>query len=205
MNFFREIAQKPWLTTQGPDSEISQPVAFALPKATLGLRMFLVVVSVLFSLLVVSYSDRMMLTDWRAMPEPWLLWPNTFVLMCASIALHGATLSARRGRLGELRIRVWLAAAFSAAFLLGQAVVWRQLIEMGYFAASNPANAFFYVLTAVHGLHLLGGLGVLAWTFTRISGDAELDQFKESVELCAVYWHFLLVVWLVIFGLLLFT
>lgn len=205
MNFLKEITQKPWLTAEGPDSEVSEPPAFTLPKATLGLRIFLVVVSVLFSLCVISYSDRMLFPDWRAMPEPWMLWPNTLMLILASGAMHGATLSSRRGQVEDMRIRIWVAVGFSTAFLLGQALVWQELIGLGYFAASNPANAFFYLLTAVHGLHLMGGLGVLGLAVVRMTNGADQDQAKRSVELCAVYWHFLLVVWLIVFGLLLFT
>ena len=205
MNFFREITKKPWLTAEGLGEELRDGGAFALPTATVGLRVFLAVVTVLFSLFVVAYSDRMLFADWRAMPEPWLLWPNTLMLILASLALHGATLSARRGRVADLRTRLWAAGAFSTAFLVGQALVWQELFALGYFAADNPANTFFYLLTALHGLHLLGGLGVLARTGTKIYGGAEPERLKRSVELCAVYWHFLLVVWLVLFGLLLFT
>ena len=205
MNFFREIAQKPWLAAEGPGDDIRDAVAFALPRATLGLRVLLVVVSVIFSLFIIAYSDRMLFPDWHAMPEPWLLWPNTAMLVLAGVALHAASLSARRGRIDDLRARLWVAVAFSAAFLVGQALVWRELLTLGYFADSNPANAFFYLLTALHGLHLLGGLGVLALTVTRLYGGMAPVRLERSVELCAVYWHYLLVVWLIVFGLLLFT
>ena len=206
MNFFREIAQKPWLAAEGPDREIRAPVAFALPQATLGLRVLLVVISVLFSLFIIVYSDRMLFPDWHAMPEPWLLWPNTAMLILASVALHGATLGTRRrGGIDSLPARLWAAVAFSIAFLVGQALVWRELFTLGYFADSNVANAFFYLLTALHGLHLLGGLGVLAWTVARLHGGMAPGRLERSVELCAVYWHYLLVVWLIVFGLLLFT
>ncbi len=205
MNFLREITKKPWLTAEGPGEELPEETAFALPKATLGLRVFLLVVTVLFSLFAIAYSDRMQVTDWRAMPEPWLLWPNTLMLILASLAFQGATVSARRGRRDDLRTRLWVAGAFSTAFLVGQALVWQELFALGYFAAANPANAFFYVLTALHGLHLLGGLGALGWTMDKIYRDVKLDEARQSVDLCAVYWHFLLVVWLVVFGLLLFT
>ena len=205
MKFFQEISQKPWLVAEGPGGEIRDRGTYALPKATVGLRLFLLVVTIIFSLFVIAYSDRMLFSDWHAMPEPWLLWPNTLMLVLASLALHGATVSSRQDRVADMRTRLWVAGAFSISFLVGQALVWRELLALGYFAASNPANAFFYLLTALHGLHLLGGLGVLAMTVTKIYGGVEPDQLKRSVELCAVYWHFLLVVWLVVFGLLFFT
>ena len=92
----------------------------------------------------------------------------------------------------------------AVAFLVGQLLAWRELVAAGYALASNPANSFFYLLTAVHGLHVLGGL--VAWP-----GDArgwrgsetETEEVRLSVDLCAIYWHFLLFVWLVLFALLL--
>jgi cytochrome c oxidase subunit 3 len=70
---------------------------------------------------------------------------------------------------------------------------------------SNPASAFFYVLTAVHGLHLLGGLWVWARSVVRVFTGADADSVRLGIELCAVYWHYLLLVWAVLFGLLLTT
>jgi cytochrome c oxidase subunit 3 len=130
---------------------------------------------------------------------------NTALLGASSVALHRAWVGADRGRMERVRGGLLVAGVFAFAFLAGQLWAWQQLIAMGYFAASNPANAFFYLFTALHALHLLGGL--VAWGRTAAKawrgmapGDVHL-----SVELCAIYWHFLLVVWLVMFGLLLLT
>jgi len=111
-----------------------------------------------------------------------------------------------RGQVGPARSRLVAGGAFAVAFLVGQWVAWRQLQAAGYYAAGNPANAFFYVLTGLHGLHLLGGLVVWSRTVSRLSrGSAALGALRLSVELCTVYWHYLLVVWLVLFGLLMIT
>jgi cytochrome c oxidase subunit 3 len=91
-------------------------------------------------------------------------------------------------------------------FLIGQLVAWYQLRESGYVMTTGPAGAFFYVLTALHGLHLLGGLGVWLKTTIRMRSRAvELIDVRLSIELCTVYWHFLLLVWLAMFALLLST
>ena len=84
-------------------------------------------------------------------------------------------------------------------------MAWQQLIDLGYFAATNPANAFFFVITALHALHLLGGLVAWGRTMAKVRRGLEVTEVRMSVELCAVYWHFLLVVWLVMFCLFLFT
>ena len=93
----------------------------------------------------------------------------------------------------------------AVAFLVGQFMAWGVLRAGGYYAASNPANAFFYLLTAVHGIHLLGGLYVWARTMSRCWRGVEVAQIRLSVELCSIYWHYLLLVWLALFALMLNT
>ena len=97
----------------------------------------------------------------------------------------------------------WLGGAFAVAFLAGQYVAWRHLQAAGYYAAANPANAAFYLLTGVHALHLAGGLVAWARSATRMARGATPEEMRLGVELCTVYWHYLLLVWLVLFGLLL--
>jgi len=65
--------------------------------------------------------------------------------------------------------------------------------------------AFFLLLTAMHGIHLVGGLAVWARATLRAVRGADFARVRLSVELCTVYWHYLLLVWLVLFGLLLQT
>jgi cytochrome c oxidase subunit III len=72
----------------------------------------------------------------------------------------------------------------------------------GYVVTANPANSFFYLVTAIHGLHLLGGLVALGRTIAKLWRGADLPKLRLSVELCALYWHFLLLVWLMLLGLL---
>jgi cytochrome c oxidase subunit 3 len=166
---------------------------------------FLVVATVVFSLTVVTYADRMLVADWRALPLPLVLWLNTVLLILSSLALQRARVSADRGQVDGVKSGLLLGGGFAFAFLVGQLAAWQQLVDLGYFAAANPANAFFYLMTALHGLHLLGGLVAWARTSARLRRGVALDSLRLSVELCATYWHFLLVIWLILFGLLLFT
>ena len=111
----------------------------------------------------------------------------------------------RRGSLEGVKTGLLAGGGSAIAFLLGQYWAWRQMIALGYYAESNPANAFFYLVTAAHGLHLLGGLVAWGRTVAKVWRGEALARVRLSVELCAVYWHFLLVVWLVLFVLLLFS
>lgn len=203
MGFLKHLTEKPWLPQEG--AGFDGRGVFSLPVSILGLRIFLVVASVLFSLFLVGYVDRMSVGDWRPMPEPWLLWVNTAVLIASSAAMHQAWVGANRGRMDRVRGGLVAAGGFAFAFLAGQILAWQQLAALGYFAATNPANAFFYLLTALHALHLVGGLVAWGRTITKAWRGFEPKQIQLSLRLCAVYWHFLLLVWLILFGLLLFT
>lgn len=205
MSLFHQLMEKPWLTVGDAAVDPSHRRAFALPTATLGLRVLLAVLTVVFSLLVVAYADRMSLGDWRPLPDPWLLWLNTALLILSSVGLQWALVCVRVGRMDGVRTGLIVGGGFAFAFLIGQLLAWQEMVSLGYFAATNPANSFFYLITAVHGLHLLGGLVAWGRTADKVWRGFEAGPLQLSVELCAVYWHFLLVVWLVLFGLLLFT
>ena len=205
MNFFRELTRKPWLASDGEIVDLHDGSAFALPKVTLGLRVFLVVASVVFTLFFVAYLERMTLDDWRPMSEPWLLWLSTGLLILSSVGLQWARVGARRGRLDVVKKGMAIGGVFALGFLVNQLVVWQHLVGLGYFVAENPANAFFYLLTGAHGLHLLGGLIALGRTGNKVWGVHEVSTVRLSVDLCTVYWHFLLAIWFVLFALLLIT
>ena len=87
MSLFAQLMEKPWETAQGADVALHDRRAFDLPKATLGLRVLLAVMSVLFSLLVIAYADRMTIADWRSLPDPWVLWLNTLALILSSVGV----------------------------------------------------------------------------------------------------------------------
>ncbi len=204
MNLFAALTEKSWEV----DGEIVDPGVGdgeVLPPAYLGLKVFLAVVTVVFSLLIVTYAGRMGLGDWRPLHEPWLLWPNTVVLILSSFALHWAVVNARRGNADGLRLGLLAGGALAAIFLVGQLAAWRQLLALGYYASTNPANAFFYLITGLHGLHLLGGLVAWGRTMAKVRRGYGIARLGVSVELCAIYWHFLLAVWLIVFALMLFT
>ena len=147
----------------------------------------------------------MMEADWTRLSLPKVLWLNTAVLILSSLAMHWTLAAARRGQIDGVRTGLIAAGVFAFSFLAGQLWAWQQLNASGYFVAANPANAFFYLLTALHGLHLLGGLWVWGRTTVKVLRGAEVAKVRLSVELCTLYWHYLLLVWLVLFAVLLHT
>lgn len=211
MSIFSRLTEKPWEETDDRVESLHTK-SFKAHNRKVALYIFLCVVGSVFVLLFAATHMRIALaTDWVPMPEPTLLWVNTCVLIAVSATLELARRQVANNRDG---IYVFLIGGIlTVGFLVLQVVVWWQLIQIGYAAQRNPANAFFYVLTALHAVHLLGGL--VAWiralwrmranTFRahmRMRADrVEYSHVRLSVELCAIYWHFLLLVWIVILGL----
>jgi len=191
---------------------VSEPADDAVSGASLNtnakavaLTAFLAVATSVFALFISAYTIRMDQPDWRPLTEPTLLWVNTFVLILASIAYHWTRNAAVGGQAERIKPGLAVSGALTILFLLGQLVAWRQLSAAGYYVNTNPANAFFYLLTAVHGLHMLGGMWVWARSTLKVWTGADADSVRLSIELCTVYWHFLLLVWIVLFGMLLST
>ncbi|MBB3018213.1 cytochrome c oxidase subunit 3 [Microvirga lupini] len=191
------LASKPWLE-QGETAVLPGLPVQSTHPATIGLRVLLAVIGSFFALFISAYVMRMQLPDWRTLPLPPILWLNTAMLALSSIALHGATVAVRRGERTELKASLIAAGIAALAFLSGQLVAWQQLVGEGYRLTANPANDFFYILTGAHGLHLLGGLVALARTTEKVWRVPATEQLLLPVELCATYWHFLLILWLVL-------
>ena len=195
----QRLMSKPWLE-EGRRRRAGAPAASAMPTAKIGLGVFLAVVGSLFALFISAYFMRMELADWRPMPMPTLLWLNTGVLICrAASRCNGRRVAARAGR--------WRRAARPAhrrrtalAFLAGQLSPGgssrRRLLPAG-----NPANSFFYLITAAaRAAHARRPGGAGPDGAPPGGGGRHPTGCALSLELCAMYWHFLLLVWLGLFA-----
>jgi cytochrome c oxidase subunit III len=201
--FKQSINVQPWVA-QASATDVHAAV-LARPAAKTALWLFLAVVTSLFALFISAYAVRMQVGDWTALPKPTLLWWNTGLLVVTSAAMQWTAIAASRADPVAVKKGLMAAGALTFAFLAGQLIVWQQLSSDGYFLSTNPANSFFYLLTALHGLHVLGGLVAWGRTAAKVRRGVDPAQVRLSVELCAIYWHFLLAVWLVLFVLLLST
>jgi cytochrome c oxidase subunit 3 len=210
VGIFQSLTEKSWLVVDAKVSD-SAADAPAAPAAPTGLRVYFAVASVMFLLVGTMYLMRMGVghpgfgLDWRPTPKPWLLWANTGLLVLSSGVFQRARVEARREQMDRALLLLLTAGFFAFAFLAGQLTVWQQLARDGYYLQSNPANSFFYLITTLHGLHLFGGLVAWSRTTLKVWNGVEAAKANLSVELCAIYWHFLLVVWLAFFCLLLVT
>lgn len=199
------INVRPWVAQSlGPAEADKLPKPVTAER--LALAVFLAVITSFFMLSVSSYFMRMELgRDWIPVAPPALLWLNTVVLVLASVALQLAWNAARRFDMAQIRLPLLVGGGLTLAFIGGQAVAWSQMHSGGNLLVGNPASSFFYLITALHAVHLFGGLVAWARTLGKMRRAERPVRIRDSVELCAVYWHYLLLLWLGLFGLLMST
>ena len=146
--------------------------------------------------------------DWRPIVMPKILWLSTALIVVSSVTIELSRRSLKRQN-NPAYVR-WLVntLVLGGGFVASQLFAWRQLIRQGVYLAANPYNSFFYLFTAAHGVHLLGGVAALAYLVittraARTSVEGELRRVG-SVEAVTIYWHFMDVLWIGLFLLLIF-
>lgn len=182
----------------GGDSGSSFPIS----KAQVGVWILLGTIVMLFGGLSSAFIVLRGAPDWQNIEIPSILWLNTAILLTSSATLEAARRSLGHARIGAMKTWVIASGAFGLAFLVCQLVAWRQLVAAGVYLPSTLHSSFFYVLTGLHGLHLLGGVGALAYVLRRALQDRIIPGQDESLKLCATYWHFVDALWVYLFVLL---
>lgn len=154
-------------------------------RIPLGLLAFLATVTMLFAALTAAYLIRRTAADWRPVSLPRAAWGSAAFLVAGSVALEAAR---------RTESRRWLLAAFGLGvlFAAGQLWTWKSLADSGVLLATTPHGSFFYVLSAVHGAHLLGGLAAILAAALRAAG----------LRACALYWHFMAGLWICVLAML---
>jgi cytochrome c oxidase subunit III len=187
----------------GPDNSALKRVEdFSPEPSRTGIWVALAAITMSFaaftSALVVRQSTGQ---DWRHLTLPPIVYANTLVLLASSVTLEVARRRvasfARGSGLDRAAALRWLIATLSlgVVFVLGQYLAWRQLRAEGLYLASNPNSSFFYVLTAVHALHVLGGLGGLSRVIYKLRQPV-LALRRSTMDATSCYWHFMGILWL---------
>lgn len=172
---------------------------YAPPPASTGMWVVLAAIGMSFaaltSALVVRKGGS---TDWRHLTIPSVLYLNTLILLASSVTLE---LSRKRvasfmaaGRVGIATPARWLylTLGLGLTFVAGQYVAWRELNAQGLYLATNPSSSFFYVFTAAHALHLIGGLGGLLRVIVKLNN---FTLRRTTLDATSRYWHFMDVLW----------
>jgi len=178
-----------------------------LDRYRTGMWVALAAVLMMFTALTSAYVVRAgTWNDWRPIALPRLLWVSTGVITLSSLAFEVARRKLRAGKIATFNRWLLVTVVLGLGFLASQLMVWRELSAAGIYLASNPHSSFFYVLTGVHGLHLLGGILFLDYLLLRSwrsngAGDGARKRLAV-VNAAALYWHFMFGVWIYLFLLL---
>jgi cytochrome c oxidase subunit III len=133
-------------------------------------------------------------TDWQAFGMPRILWANTIILLLSSLTLEMARRQLARGVMSAFRNLWALTTGLGLLFVGGQLVAWHQLRAAGVYLSTNPSGSFFYVFTAAHAVHVLGGIFALLFVAFRSWQRSRTTQ-AIGAEVAGIYWHFLDGLW----------
>ncbi len=175
--------------------------SYGLPinSAKFGLWLFISAIIMLFSAFTSAYIVRHSAGDWLRFKLPEIFWVNTLILVLSSVAIQLSYFQLKKDNLASFKALFLLSTLLGISFLIGQFIGWGQLKEMGIYVSTNPSSSFFYLLTIVHAVHLVGGIFALIYVLIRALFGHYSSGNRLGVELCITYWHFLDVLWVYLF------
>jgi len=135
-------------------------------------------------------------------PKPPILFLNTAVLLASSFALEVARRALKAGLRSKFNAWWTAGAVLGVVFLLGQALAWQQLKGLGIYVATSPSSSFFYVLTASHAFHLVGGVAALIYVAVQSLRFSQGPARQTLIDISAIFWHFLDGLWVYLMVLL---
>jgi len=181
-----------------PQDEVKATLSMHPHKFALWL--FIVTVIMIFAAFTSAYIVKQADGGWDYFELPPIFGINTIIIVLSSITLHWAYLSAKRDNLQQNRIALLVTTAIGITFLVMQVIGWRELVYMGkFFTGGNASAAFVYVLTAVHGVHLVSAVIYLVVMVVKALGFKVHSKNMLNMEMSTTYWHFLGGLWVYLY------
>ena len=199
---FGTLLEKPWESERASIDDAHSGQTFDLSVQKSAVIIIFGIATVLFSLIFTGYIYSIPPEqDTKYLLKPNLLWINTIVLFIISYYFSKVTNEIKRKEYLNIKKNIIIVGGLSYFFLFGQVAFWIQLMKSGNFVSTNNYFSSFYIFTALHGLHLLGGLffwGKVASRALKLKGNQILNE-EKNISALSMYWTFLLVVWLAFF------
>lgn len=166
---------------------------------------FIGVIGIMFASLMLIYIARLSQKPVAQFEPPKLLWVSTAILLLSSATCQWALKSIRRNNLRGLRYGLTLTLALGTNFLIVQLLCWKQLHDLGITAQQHLFSGLFYLFTGLHGIHLFGGMLFMGFVWYQAMHNVYTSKRHLGVEMGTLYWHSMDVLWLALFGLIMFT
>ncbi|HKZ38673.1 MAG TPA: cytochrome c oxidase subunit 3 [Chryseolinea sp.] len=181
--------------------EAKKPISMHPKKFALWI--FLVTVIMIFAALTSAYIVRQSDGNWMLFELPDLFLVTTGIILASSATMHWAYLSVKKDNLEAAKLAVALTTILGISFLIGQYLAWGELVKNSVYLVGNPSGSFVYIISGLHGVHIVGGIIFLLIVFVSIFQSKVHSKNLLRIEMCATYWHFLGGLWLYLFVFLL--
>lgn len=181
--------------------EAKKPLSMNPKKFALWL--FIVSVCMVFASLTSAYIVRQAEGNWQIFELPPLFWITSVLILVSSFTMHGAYLAAKRDNLEMVKLSMIVTTILGIGFLVGQVLAWGELVANNVYFVGNPSGSFVYVLSGLHGLHIVGGVVFLLITLVAAFRYQVHSKNLSLIEMCTTFWHFLDALWLYLFVFLL--
>lgn len=160
-----------------------------------------------FAGLTSGYVVRRADGEWLTFELPSVFYISTFIIVLSSITMAFASISMKKGNLSNAKMGLLLTLLLGFAFGASQYAAWGALVEQGvYFTGEgmSASGSFLYVITGMHLIHVVGGIIALGVTTINASRGKYSPENKLGMDLCAIFWHFLDLLWVYLFLFLVF-
>lgn len=181
--------------------EAKKPLSMNPKKFALWL--FIVSVCMVFASMTSAYIVRQAEGNWQIFELPPLFWITSGIILLSSFTMHWAYMAAKRDNLEMVKVAMVVTTLLGAGFLVGQVLAWGELVENNVYFVGNPSGSFVYVLSGLHGLHIVGGVVFLVITLVATFRFQVHSKNLSLIEMCTTFWHFLDALWLYLFVFLL--
>jgi cytochrome c oxidase subunit III len=181
--------------------EAKKPISMHPKKFALWI--FLVTVIMIFAALTSAYIVRQSDGNWMLFELPNLFLVTTGIILISSATMHWAYLSVKKDNLEAAKLAIALTTVLGISFLIGQYLAWGELVKNSVYLVGNPSGSFVYIISGLHGVHIVGGIIFLLIVFVSIFQLKVHSKNLLRIEMCATYWHFLGGLWLYLFVFLL--
>ena len=199
---FGTLVEKPWEKEQATIDNLHKGKTFNLSVQKSAVIIIFGIATVLFSLIFTGYIYTLPPNqDTKYLLKPNLLWLNTLILFFVTYYFSKITKDLKNKEIFKIKKNLIIVGGLSYLFLFGQLIFWIQLMKNGNYISTNSYFSSFYIFTALHGLHLLGGLffwGKVSSRVLKLEKNKILNE-EKNISALSWYWTFLLVVWLVFF------
>ena len=181
--------------------EAGRPLAMHPKKFALWL--FIASVIMIFAALTSAYIVRQADGNWLVFDLPNSFWITSAIILISSGTMHWAYLAAKKDDLEGTKLAISITTVLGIAFLVGQFIAWGDMVTRNVYFVGNPSGSFVYVLSGLHGLHIIGGVVFLVVVLLAAFRYRVHSRNLAQIEMCATYWHFLDALWLYLFVFLL--